>query len=887
MPSASIVPLGIQIFADVKKFNSSIASANKSMGTLQSSIIRGLIGFDSFTASAKILRGVLGFGVSLTKVLTTTAQSAIDFDRNIRTAAIIAGEAFTSVSELSSAMLNLAATIPITAVELSEVAVVIAKFGVATKGGTKAISEFALASAQMAAITGQTVETAAESFAVMSNIFGVTEDAANKFGSAMVALANTTVATSQQIFKIARKFGIVAHELGISAGAALGLAAAARDIGATAEIGGTAFVKIFTAMTTKVDEFAKLTKKPVKDFKNQIFGIGESLDKVDFSKTEAAIEDVLRAFGKMAKGDPEKAVEFLHDLGLQGVRVRPVFAGLANDVDRVVETMKRGVREFERGAELQRKFGEISEATALKLKTFEGAIEGLKIAIGENLLPVFNVLLDVTTQFLALILKIPSPILTLGGVLIALLGGIILLTAGTLALSIGFLALMGFLIILAKQLETVGGLNAKMAKGFIALAKQATSNAAAHGTLSAAMTFAARSAKMLRVQIKKNSAALASNAVVAKGAAKATAASAATASASSMTIGASTASLLGAAAAGIKGIVGSVLGFIASLGGPLIVLIALIGSIIIGFIVAVKSNLAGLGDTFSDLLSSFSALGRAIFSPLAEIMSRITGESKESATVFGTIAKIFKAVLWPVSLGLSVIFKGMAEFINEIAAGMETFAADFGDIFTMFLEMFGIKKDFLGDTKGFQALMRGLQKVVSILTNRAAKVGRIMAEPLKLFIIGFGKMLKGAFIIQKIILRDIRRTLDLISPIVNRIMLGLKSLGFVQEIEEKSRRKRREDIVLPEFMRPKPMAEGGIVTRPTRALIGEAGPEAVIPLKNNNLKIRSTAKKDVVIPVNLIVDGEVVAKAMARRRIDKNIVDLEDIEGFSGRGVGF
>jgi phage-related minor tail protein len=29
---------------------------------------------------------------------------------------------------------------------------------------------------------------------------------------------------------------------------------------------------------------------------------------------------------------------------------------------------------------------------------------------------------------------------------------------------------------------------------------------------------------------------------------------------------------------------------------------------------------------------------------------------------------------------------------------------------------------------------------------------------------------------------------------------------------------------------PKPMATGGIVTGPTRALVGEAGPEAVIPL---------------------------------------------------------
>lgn len=37
----------------------------------------------------------------------------------------------------------------------------------------------------------------------------------------------------------------------------------------------------------------------------------------------------------------------------------------------------------------------------------------------------------------------------------------------------------------------------------------------------------------------------------------------------------------------------------------------------------------------------------------------------------------------------------------------------------------------------------------------------------------------------------------------------------------------------PAFMTPRPMADGGIVTRPTFAMIGEDGPEAVIPLKGN------------------------------------------------------
>jgi hypothetical protein len=60
----------------------------------------------------------------------------------------------------------------------------------------------------------------------------------------------------------------------------------------------------------------------------------------------------------------------------------------------------------------------------------------------------------------------------------------------------------------------------------------------------------------------------------------------------------------------------------------------------------------------------------------------------------------------------------------------------------------------------------------------------------------------------------------------------------------------------------KPMATGGIVTGPTRALIGEAGTEAVIPLD------KFYAKLDELISVikqggNVYLDGTKVGTAMA------------------------
>jgi hypothetical protein len=56
-----------------------------------------------------------------------------------------------------------------------------------------------------------------------------------------------------------------------------------------------------------------------------------------------------------------------------------------------------------------------------------------------------------------------------------------------------------------------------------------------------------------------------------------------------------------------------------------------------------------------------------------------------------------------------------------------------------------------------------------------------------------------------------------------------------------------------------PMAMGGIVTRPTRALIGEAGPEAVIPLSRGSL-----FSPTITVIAPLQVDGYEMARAVTR-----------------------
>lgn len=68
-----------------------------------------------------------------------------------------------------------------------------------------------------------------------------------------------------------------------------------------------------------------------------------------------------------------------------------------------------------------------------------------------------------------------------------------------------------------------------------------------------------------------------------------------------------------------------------------------------------------------------------------------------------------------------------------------------------------------------------------------------------------------------------------------------------------------------------PLARGGVVTRPTRALIGEAGPEAVIPLSKmrQNMLSSPTSKNETMVTqiAEVTLDGQKVGRALVRSTI--------------------
>jgi hypothetical protein len=108
----------------------------------------------------------------------------------------------------------------------------------------------------------------------------------------------------------------------------------------------------------------------------------------------------------------------------------------------------------------------------------------------------------------------------------------------------------------------------------------------------------------------------------------------------------------------------------------------------------------------------------------------------------------------------------------------------------------------------------------------------------------------------------------------NREAIGFTNMMLGGESNPKAYSYFNKDFGLPQAMQ---FAKGGVVNRPTNAIIGEAGPEAVIPLENSELvkemrEIRKATQQLVKIigdgKTTINLDGRVLAESTGLQMYD-------------------
>lgn len=188
------------------------------------------------------------------------------------------------------------------------------------------------------------------------------------------------------------------------------------------------------------------------------------------------------------------------------------------------------------------------------------------------------------------------------------------------------------------------------------------------------------------------------------------------------------------------------------------------------------------------------------------------------------------AVLKPVMQILGPMMQGWIEGLTSVFAPIKEL---FGSIDELMTEIFG-KGQGLGDVFKVIGTVLGTLYKVTFVPIKAAITFMVQGLKSAIGIVsGFVDIFQGNFgeglkkIAQGVIgfiLRPFQLIIDLATGTLNAVIDGLNKIPGV-------------DLPKVEFNLADsvtgllPMAKGGIVTGPTKALVGEAGPEAVIPLR--------------------------------------------------------
>jgi hypothetical protein len=243
-----------------------------------------------------------------------------------------------------------------------------------------------------------------------------------------------------------------------------------------------------------------------------------------------------------------------------------------------------------------------------------------------------------------------------------------------------------------------------------------------------------------------------------------------------------------------------------------------------------------LGRLFKGLLDSLeSPRGQQFFANLFSSVDRIVNQfGPKLLSIFGSFGKIFEASLPFVEMLFRLIGNGIDRFgawIDEqVASGaLEEFllsaletGKDFIGVIEQLLELFGAL--FEDTEEGGQTFLKDITEALKLLTDFfKSEEGKLAIRLMIRLAKDFGRALVFAADVLIRIIRLAKATADAIEAAFNwMIRLIAKAVGITGIGGAVGRAVGGGS--------GSSFAVGGIVTQPTRALIGEAGPEAVIPL---------------------------------------------------------
>lgn len=352
------------------------------------------------------------------------------------------------IDKFKDSLMTLGIELPGTMKDMADAAAVLGKSGVAfeeLEGATREAVSFAVAHGiQMTTASNmlvQTFNTFGKQFqdAGISMAMGM-----RQISSALTELAFAGPGTAEQLANITRRAGGAAAQLGLLPPQLMAFAAAARASGVTSQIAGTAFSKLFMAISSKAPEVAKALKLPAEEFfqmtkQDPVAAIRTVLQRLSDLKSEGslqALEDS-NALMKSLVGSGVRGAQGIGSL-LTAFETNSTSVGEFNN--KLEEFMVIGTRAAKTSDATTGKMEERAKTLSFQMEILSEEWQNFRLQIGEALAPLIALVVPIFTKIATWFKNLPKPVKTaiaftiLFGTAITGVTGAVLLLIGTFAM---------------------------------------------------------------------------------------------------------------------------------------------------------------------------------------------------------------------------------------------------------------------------------------------------------------------------------------------------------------------------------------------------------------------------------------------------------------------
>ena len=301
------------------------------------------------------------------QLITTTAELEKGFIEVSKTTGIT-GDA---LKELEDDIFDLATSMAgVSIEELQGVAATAGQLGIQ---GSKDILEFTRVITMMGTATDLTAEQAAEAMAGLGKSLGVPIEEFERLGSTIDKVSDNSNASAANLVEYAQRIAGVGKTFGLTADEVIAFGATLKDVGISAELGGTALGKVMLEMLKDTEAFAKASGVSFDEFSDLVQ-----------NEPVKALETFISALGKLDKSARIKALD---DLGLKSSGVTQTMLKLADATDTLSKNLNTANTEWKTNTALMKSYTTASSGFDAQMETLKNQIKELGYKIGKDLLP--------------------------------------------------------------------------------------------------------------------------------------------------------------------------------------------------------------------------------------------------------------------------------------------------------------------------------------------------------------------------------------------------------------------------------------------------------------------------------------------------------------------